>query len=180
MDKKLLVNAISKNAICRACRNPKAQLSLLLLSCSHCPTSTPLETSEKLSGSKRADKKRGKTTYEINCRSVVGRAGLERFRGILSLPNSVSKSAYNKQLKNLEEMAFLASNLSHSQVLAIFLYCCCQGRVALVQSIDAYFDGGLKGTFVKRLLMSKEHVKIVSFLMFKFYMNLVNVKESIL
>ena len=117
-----MVNAINKNAICRACRNPKAQLSLLLsnkfgpaerfsLTCSYCPTSTPLETSEKLSGSKRADKKGGQTTYEINSRSVVasletGRAGLERFCGILSLPNSVSKSAYNKQWKNLEEMAF--------------------------------------------------------------------------
>ena len=121
MDKKLLLNAINKSAICRACRNPKAQLSLLLsnkfglaekyfLTCSHCHTSTPLETSEKLSGSKRADNKGGQTTYEVNCRSVVasletGRAGLERFCGILNLPNPVSKSAYNKQLKNLEEVA---------------------------------------------------------------------------
>ena len=38
----------------------------------------------------------------------------------------------------------------------------------------------LKGTFVKRLLMSKEHMKDVSFSMFKFCMNSANVKESLM
>ena len=119
IDKKLLMGSMNNAAICRGCRNPKAQLNLVLrsrkglaetyyLACSLCCSKTPLETSQKLTGSKRLDKRGGQATYEINCRSVVaslesGRAGLERFCGILNLPKPLSKAAYNKQLLQLEE-----------------------------------------------------------------------------
>ena len=92
MDKNLLLEAINNSVICRACRNPKAKLNLLFsnkfglaerynFSCRSCSTTTLLETSKKLDGSQRADKKGGQASYEVNCRAVLasletGLAGL--------------------------------------------------------------------------------------------------------
>ena len=72
---------------------------------------TPLETSQKLTGSKRLNKRGGQATNEINSRSVVaslefGLGGLERFCGILNLPKPQSEAAYNKQLVQVEEASF--------------------------------------------------------------------------
>ena len=119
IDRQLMVSAVNIAAICRTCRDPTSRLSLIFsnskglaetyyLICSSCCTQTPLETSQKLTGSERLDKRGGEASYEVNCRSVVaslefGLAGLERFCGILNLPKPLSKAAYNKQLVRLEK-----------------------------------------------------------------------------
>ena len=119
IDKQLMVSAVNIAAICRACRDPKSRLNLIFsnrkglaetyyLNCSSCCTQTPLETSQKLTGSMRLDNRGGEASYEVNCKSVIasldfGLAGLERFCGILNLPQPLSKAAYNKQLSRLEE-----------------------------------------------------------------------------
>ena len=121
IDKKLMMDTVNNAAVCRACKNAKAQLKLILnykqglaerysLVCSYCHSSTQLETSPKFGGSRRTDGKGGKSSYEINNRSVVasletGLSGLNRFCGLLNLPTPLSKAAYNKQLKHLGDVA---------------------------------------------------------------------------
>ena len=114
-DFKLLGEAFSAAAVCRACKKSKSKIQLvqknyeraglaesLALRCPNCDNEIAFSTSQKVSGNKGG-------RFEVNKRSVYashsGRAHLAKFCGTMGLQQPVTTAAFNETLKEIEVAA---------------------------------------------------------------------------